>query len=371
MEKQEAPSRALHEAWKEYPSIIPHHLVSKLDPKDKEAKWVVLEKVHGANFCFVVNEAEVVTARRTAVLPADERFYGWQEVLAKYRPALHDLYHRVRTLPKLSDTTEVCVFGELFGGKYPHTEVAWRDVPKVQDGVFYSPTIDFCAFDIQAVRRSDASEGSCRRVWIEFDRATELFRACGLFHAEALMTGTLAQCLAFDTRINSTIPARLGLPPLETRNQMEGVVIKPTGRVVHLLELGPNRTLVRAIYKKKNPQFDEVNPRCEEQEGTAGGRKKRRQKRRGDEVEREMERYVNVNRLRSLESKVGPVTLDGAERAAREMADDALKDFVADNPGVWAGLDQRGQEIKRKHLHARVVEWLNRHLLEPPTVSLS
>jgi hypothetical protein len=67
---------------------------------------VVLEKVHGANFCFVVNEAEVVTARRTAVLPADERFYGWQEVLTKYRPALHDLYHRVRTLPKLSDTTE-------------------------------------------------------------------------------------------------------------------------------------------------------------------------------------------------------------------------------------------------------------------------
>lgn len=179
------------------------------------------------------------------------------------------------------------------------------------------------------------------------------------------MSGTLTQCLAFDTRINSTIPARLGLPPLATRNQMEGVVIKPAGRVVHLLELGPNRTLVRAIYKKKNPQFDEVNPRCEEQEGTAGGRKKRRQRRRGDEVEREMERYVNVNRLRSLESKVGPVTLDGAERAAREMADDALKDFVADNPGVWAGLDQKGQEIKRKHLHARVVEWLNHHLLEP------
>jgi hypothetical protein len=34
MEKELAcTSRALHEAWKEYPSIIPHHLVSKLDPK--------------------------------------------------------------------------------------------------------------------------------------------------------------------------------------------------------------------------------------------------------------------------------------------------------------------------------------------------
>jgi hypothetical protein len=74
--------------------------------QDRASRWVVLEKVHGANFCFIVNATEVATARRTAVLTPHERFYNWHSVLAKYQAALNDLYQRVRALPGLRDTTE-------------------------------------------------------------------------------------------------------------------------------------------------------------------------------------------------------------------------------------------------------------------------
>jgi Rnl2 family RNA ligase len=341
----------------------------------------VLEKVHGANFCFIVNEAEVVAARRMAVLQAQDCFYNWQKTLKKHEAALQDLFRRVRAMRGFTDTTEydthmprylnstcdadvcfgrVCVFGELFGGCYPHPDVAPKNVPKVQDGVYYSPDIDFFAFDVQAVH------GNERRSWLDFDRATELFRACGLMHAEPLMEGTLDQCLAFDIRINSTIPAKLGLPPIE-RNQMEGVVVKAV-KAVYILKIDSGEPyLERAIYKKKNAQFDEVNPRGDHNGSSTGNRKQRRP----DAIAQEMERYINVNRLHSVESKMGPVTSDNAQTAARALAEDAVADFIADHPDLWAGLDQRGRELRRKHFQAHVTDWLNHQLQDTRTESSS
>jgi hypothetical protein len=119
---------------------------------------------------------------------------------------------------------------------------------------------------------------------------------------------------------------------------------------------------VRAI-KKKNPQFDEVNPRqvweCTES-GTRSSKK--RTKERANMMEEELARYLNLNRLHSLESKLGPVTLENATVAAQELAEDALKDFIADSPAMWAKLDKRGQDIRRKHFQSRVAAWLTEQL---------
>jgi len=69
---------------------------------------VALEKVHGSNFCFITNGAELLGARRNAVLDPVETFYSWQLVRDKYAEAFHQLYHHLRAMPGHENVTE-CV----------------------------------------------------------------------------------------------------------------------------------------------------------------------------------------------------------------------------------------------------------------------
>jgi Rnl2 family RNA ligase len=64
-------------------------------------------------------------------------------------------------------------------------------------------------------------------------------------YAKPLLIAPLNEASDFNTKINSTIPALLGLPPLQD-NIMEGVVLKPF-----------KASSVRAIFKIKNEQFKE------------------------------------------------------------------------------------------------------------------
>ncbi len=40
------------------------------------AKWVVLEKVHGSNLCFVSNGVDIKTAKRSDYLEEKDEFFG-------------------------------------------------------------------------------------------------------------------------------------------------------------------------------------------------------------------------------------------------------------------------------------------------------
>ena len=55
-------------------------------------------------------------------------------------------------LPEYAGVEHVFLYGELYGGQYPHPDV--DPVPglqAVQTGVYYSPHIEFCAFDLRVV----------------------------------------------------------------------------------------------------------------------------------------------------------------------------------------------------------------------------
>ena len=88
--------------------------------------------------------------------------------------------------------------------------------------------------------------------WLNFDTCQRLFAEYGFFYAKPLIIGTLAECFAFSIERNSIIPEQLGLPPLGG-NQIEGIVIKGTNN-----EQIPDAQ-ERAIFKKKNRNFTEVN----------------------------------------------------------------------------------------------------------------
>lgn len=252
------------------------------------------------------------------------------------------------------------MFGELFGGVYPHPEVQDLGLQPVQKGVYYTPDLDFYAFDIQLVRPGGGQV--VVKSWLDFDRALELFAACGLFHARPLVEGTLAECFAFDIRVNSTVPALLGLPPLPRgQNQMEGVVIKSVHNVA--LPMGKQRPAgagagPRAIFKKKNAKFEEVNPKCE----SRWEEQRRVKKAAVDTVYEEVERYITVNRLHNLESKMGPVTRDNAGEAAAALAADAMKDLIGDYEETWAVIEEGVREVVHKNVRSKAAQWLNDHL---------
>ena len=88
-------------------------------PTDLE--YVVQEKVHGANTSFLCDGENVRFAKRTSMLETEEMFYDYPELLERYKDKVVALAKDV--LSRYEDVRSVNVFGEMFGGTYPHKDV--------------------------------------------------------------------------------------------------------------------------------------------------------------------------------------------------------------------------------------------------------
>lgn len=208
-------------------------------------RWVVTEKIHGANFCLLSDGATLACANRRRLLGPGDDFFGHLGVVGRLRPAALELALAVR---RRHGADFALIYGELFGGGYPHPAVAAAPgAQPVQTGVWYAPAAEFCAFDLALGWRDRP------RRYLGYGEALELFAAAGLFCAEPLLVGGYAQAMAYAERFESTIPRRLGLPPLPRPNLAEGVVIKP---LEALLVDGPRGPL-RPVLKKKIAEFAE------------------------------------------------------------------------------------------------------------------
>lgn len=81
----------------------------------KKTKWVVMEKVHGANFCIIIDGNKTIKcAKRREILPENEDFFGHKRILPELRPKIEKLQELI--LQNFPDTQHVFVFGEIFGG---------------------------------------------------------------------------------------------------------------------------------------------------------------------------------------------------------------------------------------------------------------
>ena len=67
---------------------------------------------------------------------------------------------------------------------------------------------------------------------------------------------------------------------------------------------------VRAIYKIKNKKFEEINPIAPD---TIHEQKRNNKLKSIEFAYTELERYINVNRLNNLESKMGPLTQENSK----------------------------------------------------------
>lgn len=199
--------------------------------------WIATEKIHGANFVIGVAGDELAFGKRKAWLEPDDAFFGWQLVA-------RDLADPIRALATTVGAAQLVCFGELFGGGYPHPEVAAiPGLSAIQTGIWYTPQVRWAVFDL-LVATDDTDDGEL----LAHAEVEQLATTAGLLAPPVLGRGRLADLDRIAIAAPTEVPALLGLPPL-AGNLREGFVAKPDRR----LPYG-----ARPIVKRKLPDFDDA-----------------------------------------------------------------------------------------------------------------
>lgn len=192
--------------------------------------WVALEKVHGANFSFFIEDGVYKPACRSRFLDNPGEFYSSNRAIE------HTLPQLLRVM-ELLDDKKVRLAGELFGGTYPKAEKV-RAASRVQKGVFYHPDNLFYLFDIAIDDK-----------WLPHDEVVDIGHECGFIVADPLSRGRLLDLINLNVEFQTTLPGRFGLPEIED-NIAEGYVFKPNVPAFF-------RSGKRVILKVKNERFRE------------------------------------------------------------------------------------------------------------------
>ncbi|WP_160714973.1 RNA ligase family protein [Chitinophaga solisilvae] len=321
------------------------HLSEKAMKELNKLKWIVTEKIHGANFSFVYEQRKLLFAKRKAYLSWTDDFFGFQTVVNEMEDNILRLFEQLSSdMP----AQRYIIYGELFGGKYPHPEVTPVPyVQAIQTGVYYAPSIRFCAFDIAV---EDTAGG---KQYLDYESALAYFERFGIFCAKALFSGKWNEALQVDIRINSLIPAQLRLPELDT-NLIEGVVIKP------LRHSGLISTDIRPIIKVKNPEFDEEQKFHEAEKWSFIPKVTSRSEKLSFLVE-EISGYITVNRLNSAISKTGRLDFSDEARLSaikQEFLEDICVDFNEDNDRILAYLDTPEMKWVQDRIAVRLTAFL-------------
>jgi Rnl2 family RNA ligase len=322
------------------------------------AEWIVTEKIHGANFCLVTDGAAIRCAKRKGWLADDEDFFGHQALLDRLAGAVIEVSSLVKAIEK--DAAVVLVYGELFGGGYPHPDVAPEPgVQPVQTGCWYSPGIELCAFDVAVLRA-----GEEERHYLDQDAAARICEKAGILFAKPLFRGGYEDAIAFPLGFETTIPALLGLPSLGPSNKAEGVVLKPARGVVVPRRPGG----IRPVVKRKIAEFAE-------DERFHGAKKWQARPKAAapapalEGLQREVSALVNENRLHAAVSKVGQVRPDDTARLAEVLAlikEDLEAELSARRGAELRGLSSADALALRQFLDAEARALVELYLGPPP-----
>jgi Rnl2 family RNA ligase len=320
----------------------------------KRTAWCVTEKIHGANFCFLCNEngQRVRCGKRTDLLSDSDHFFGYKRrVSFETMPKIQQLYQFfASTLPGLE---KLYVFGELFGGHYPHPDVPnLPNVNAVQTGIWYCPDIEFCAFDSAAVVNGKQS-------YLDYELSLAGFQHANLFHAEPLFIGKYEEAMDFQLGFNSSIPSKFGLPTLVEGNKAEGIVIKP----MHEIQVRTTKgSLVRAILKNKIREFSEEKfSQAQKQEVTNNGELSN-----VDLLRFEIDALLTENRLNNAISKVGSVAADQKDKL-RELlnlyVDDVINQLCENgNEQMWKDLPENDRRLLTEEITLAAKKFIIKYL---------
>ncbi len=152
-----------------------------IDQGYSNIEYVVQEKVHGANLCFITDGQNILSAKRTELIPENEQFFNSKFVQEKYSSKILNVF---REVSEQFNAKSMSIFGEIFGGGYPHPDMPKNDSSKlVQRGIYYCPTNDFYAFDILIDNEK----------YLDVETASQLFEKFGFVYAKPLFKGALIE----------------------------------------------------------------------------------------------------------------------------------------------------------------------------------
>lgn len=274
-----------------------------------EMQFVVQEKVHGTNTCFLCDGKDILFGKRNGIVDNGEKFYNYECLLERYRPRVFQLLEHVQHF--CDEVQGIIVYGEMFGGSYPHVAVSrQRECQAIQKGVFYAPYHEFYAFDIFVISPTDQR-------YLSVPICNHIFEKAGFFFARTLFQGTLDECLAHPNLFQSHIAEWLDLPPIKD-NLCEGIIIRPTNPIY-------TAQGERVLIKSKNSRFAE---RKSVKKYPHGNPEQLPRSTECEELLSEMAALVNDNRLTNVLSKTDDVEIPrDIGRLIGLLAHDALEDF--------------------------------------------
>jgi Rnl2 family RNA ligase len=255
--------------------------------------------------------------KRKEVLENNENFFGHKSTL----PSLED---KIKVLfSQLDDVVAVYVYGELFGGGYPHDEVAAiPDIHPVQTGIWYSPKIEFYAFDIQIQDIQNEKD------YLNYSKCIDLFKFCGILYAEPLFIGKYEECLNYAFQFESTIPKKLGYPEIKG-NKAEGIVIKP----LQTMWAEGKKGKTRVILKIKPEEFQEK----QYHQALKWPDKKESifETNDYDLLSYEMYPFITDQRINNTISKIGTINRSNADKLVTMFVSDVMESFLAEFQNQW------------------------------------
>ncbi|MBD2181507.1 RNA ligase [Planktothrix sp. FACHB-1355] len=313
----------------------------------KKTDWVVTEKIHGANFAIVTDGENVRFAKRKEFLPPNEDFFGFKSLESQLVDRVKEIFRIIQV--ENSESAIVFVYGELFGGEYPHPEVSpVPNVQAVQTGIYYSPKIEYCAFDIAVGEFGNPSA----RNYMDYHKAIKICDRVGMMCAQPLFVGKYESAITYNIEFDSTIPALLGLPKLRSQNKAEGVVIKP----IQSIYLQTPKGIIRPILKRKIAEFAEDSRFHQARKWNHQINATTNQTLSLEtELEQEILALITENRLNNAISKIG--RLDGREIKNKQMLlqsfiNDVLESFNEDYADIFNTINDREKQ--------KIIEKLNR-----------
>eukprot|EP00823_Brevimastigomonas_motovehiculus_P001272 TRINITY_DN11781_c0_g1_i1.p1 TRINITY_DN11781_c0_g1~~TRINITY_DN11781_c0_g1_i1.p1 ORF type:complete len:379 (-),score=109.29 TRINITY_DN11781_c0_g1_i1:96-1232(-) len=312
----------------EYPSIENHYrdeIMKQVEEKgytDPKITWCGSEKVHGSNFAISYDGSKIECYKRSGIIGPKESFFNYQALRDRYTDKIKQAYQSVKK--KHTDASVIAIFGEYFGGEYPHKDVSQKDKKKpVQRGIWYtSNCYEFYPFDISLDFKQ----------YLPYNESLSVFEECGFpFYAKPVVKGTWKEVNAIDVEtLYSWIPDAQKLPRIE-KNYVEGLVLRPYDQV---LFIGENE---RVIIKKKRKDFSEIS------QGPSKDTKAKEEKKESKTkdktispavaaVNTDIVRYVTEARLRGTMSKIGEIT---SPKEINKVKAKLMLDIMGDYKKDW------------------------------------
>lgn len=313
--------------WKKYPEIENSYREKIInDIKEQgldDGPWIVQEKIDGSNGSLVTDGKEVKMAKRTCLLDDDTEFNGIKKFRDENKYKILDLFDVCNQIFD-DNIISVIIYGECFGGYYPHPDVENDNtIKKIQGRVYYSPKHEFMAYDIFCIGENDS-------FFVDYTDFLIITSKLDFPKIHARFVGSFEECLNYKNDFQTDIPEILGYPPIEN-NIMEGIIIKP-------YTYKKFRNGDRVILKSKNKKFSE---------------KKEKKKKEKIELSEEantiynnISQYITENKLRSILSKFGEVTDKDFGKLLGTFVQDIIEDYNKDYEEIE--IDKKERKIINK-----------------------